>query len=392
MSRGKGTIAVWGGETGHERYENSTQIPVVPSVSFGYSDLDEWRDVALGHKPGHIYSRNSNPTVRAFEEKVAALEGAPAATSFATGMAAISSTFFTFLRPGDRIVSTRDSYGGTNKLFTEFLPGFGITAALCDTHDYVQVEAAVAGGCRMLYLESPTNPTAKVVDIERLAVAGRAAGALVVIDNTFATPINQNPLELGADLVIHSATKFLGGHADALGGVVCGSPEVIAALHHFREINGASLSPVDAYALLRGMKTLQLRVERQNASAMTVARWLECHPAVEKVNYPGLESHERHDVAKRQMRGFGGMLSFAVRGGFEAIKAFLPRLEHAHRAANLGCVETVVGPPAVTSHVECTEEERRAAGIPEGLVRYSTGIEDVEDLIADLGRALAVLE
>ncbi|MGE0521188.1 MAG: cystathionine gamma-synthase family protein [Candidatus Binatia bacterium] len=392
MSLGKGTIAVWGGETGHERYEKSTQVPVVPSVSFGYGDLDEWREVALGSRPGHIYSRNSNPTVRAFEEKVAALEGAQVATSFATGMAAISSTFFTFLRPGDRIVSTRDSYGGTNKLFTEFLPSFGITATLCDTHDYVQIETEVARGCRMLYLESPTNPTTKVVDIERLAATGRAAGALVVVDNTFATPINQNPLALGADIVIHSATKFLGGHADALGGVACGSPAMIATLHHFREINGASLSPMDAYALLRGMKTLQLRIERQNASAMTVARWLERHAAVEKVNYPGLRSHERHDVAKRQMRGFGGMLSFAVRGGFEAIKAFLPRLEHAHRAANLGCVETVVGPPAVTSHVECTEEERRAAGIPEGLVRYSTGIEDVGDLIADLGQALAVLE
>lgn len=387
----KSTTAVWGGEAGAARFERSTQMPIVPGVSFGYDDLDEWREVALGRREGHIYSRNSNPTVAAFEDKVRALEGAEAATSFASGMAAISAVCFAFLRPGMRLVSTHDSYGGTNKLFREFLPQFGIEVELCDTHDYAAIEAQVARGCRLLYLETPTNPTLKVLDIARLAKAAHAAGALVVVDNTVATPINQNPLGLGADIAIHSATKFLGGHADALGGAACGAKEHVRALHHFREINGASLSPVDAYALLRGMKTLALRVERQNASAMTLARWLSMHPAVERVNYPGLASHERHDVARRQMRGYGGLLSFGLRGGLDAIREFLPRLEYAHRAANLGCVETVVGPPAVTSHVECTAEERRLAGIPEGLVRYSTGIEDVEDLIVDLERALGAL-
>jgi cystathionine gamma-synthase len=229
----------------------------------------------------------------------------------------------------------------------------------------------------------------KITDIARLAEAAHRVGALVAVDNTFATPINQNPLNLGADLVLHSATKFLGGHADALGGAACGSRELVQRLYHFREINGATLSAGDAYSLLRGMKTLALRVARQNDSAMTIARWLTRHPAVEHVNYPGLDSHPNHDIAARQMRGFGGMLSFSVRGGLDAIKVFLPKLEFAHRAANLGCVETVVGPPSVTSHVECTAEERAAAGIPEGLVRYSTGIEDVADLIADLEQALA---
>lgn len=386
------TTAVWGGETGHARYEGATQVPVVHSVSFGYESLDEWRDVALGKRPGHIYSRNTNPTVRAFEEKVAALERAEAATSFASGMAAISATLFTLLRPGDRVVSIKDSYGGTHKLFVEFLPQFGIEVELCDTTDHARIEAEVAKGCKLLYLESPTNPTVKVVDIERLARAGHEAGAVVAVDNTFATPINQNPLALGADLVIHSATKYLGGHADALGGAACGAKSLVERLYHFREINGAALSPDDAYSLVRGMKTLALRVERQNESALEVARWLQQHPAVERVNYPGLESHEGHGIARRQMRGFGGMLSFAVRGGLEAIAKFLPRLEYANRAANLGCVETVVGPPVVTSHVECTDEERRAAGIPEGLVRYSTGIEDVSDLIEDLDQALAALK
>jgi cystathionine gamma-synthase len=387
----KATIAVWGGELGHEAYEHATQVPVVHSVSFGYQDIDTWHAVAVGEQPGHIYSRNTNPTVRAFEEKIRDLEGAEAATSFSSGMAAISATCFALLRPGDRVVSIRDSYGGTNKLFTEFLPAFGIEVRLCNTTDFAELEAELARGCKLLYLETPTNPTVKIVDIARLTRAAHAVGALVAVDNTFATPINQNPLQLGADLVLHSATKYLGGHADALGGAACGSRQLITKLHHFREINGATLAPLDAYNLLRGMKTLALRVARQNESAMTIARWLHGRREVEQVNYPGLETHLHHDVARRQMRGFGGMLSFSVRGGLDAIKVFLPRLHYVHRAANLGCVETVVGPPSVTSHVECTAEERAAAGIPEGLVRYSTGIEDVSDLIADLEQALTVL-
>jgi len=385
---GTGTASVWAGEQSHAPFERSTQIPVVHSVSFGYDDIDTWQAVALGKEAGHIYSRNTNPTVRAFEEKICALEGAEVATSFATGMAAISSTLFTFLRPGDRLVSIKDSYGGTNKLFTEFLPAFGIQVRLCDTTDFQQIEQETRLGCKLLYLETPTNPTVKIVDIERLAKVAHEVGALVVVDNTFATPINQNPIPLGADVVLHSATKFLGGHADALGGAACGTQALIQEIYHFREINGAALSPADAYNLLRGMKTLSLRVTRQNDSALKIARWLQTHPAVDQVNYPGLESHVHHDVAARQMKGFGGVLSFGVRSGLPGIKRFLPRLQYAHRAANLGCVETVVGPPSVTSHVECTPEERAAAGIPEGLVRYSTGIEDVEDLIRDLDQAL----
>jgi cystathionine gamma-synthase len=211
----------------------------------------------------------------------------------------------------------------------------------------------------------------------------------VVVDNTFATPINQSPLELGAHLVVHSATKFLGGHADALGGVICGPKELVERIYHFREINGAALDPMAAYLLLRGMKTLHLRIRQQNESALEIARFLEEHPLVEQVFYPGLESHENHDVAGRQMRGFGGVLSFQIKGGFESVRDFLPRLRYAHLAANLGAVDTIAGPPATTSHVECTAEEREELGIPESLVRYSVGIEDTEDLIADLEQALA---
>ena len=384
-----GTLSVWAGE---EEYlmQNATQVPVAHSVSFGYKNVDEWLQVALGQKPGHIYGRNTNPTVHVFEEKARQLEGAEAATSAATGMGIISSTLFALLSPGDRVVSVKDTYGGTNKLFIEFLPRFQIKVTLCDTVDHEEIEAEVAKGCKVLYLESPTNPTVKVIDIARLAKAGREAGAIVIVDNTFATPINQNPLHLDADLVLHSATKFLGGHADALGGVICGKKELIDRIYHFREINGATLHPTAAYLLLRGMKTLHLRIRQQNESALKIARFLESHPVVGRVFYPGLESHKGHKIARRQMRGFGGVLSFELKENtFEAVRQFLPRLHYAHMAANLGAVETIAGPPATTSHVECTAEERAAMGIPESLIRYSVGVEDTEDLIADLEQALS---
>lgn len=384
---GLGTRAVWSGEHG-ERWAGATQVSVALSVSFGYATVEEWFEVALGHRPGHIYGRNTNPTVAAFEEKLKDLEGAEAATSFSSGMAAISNTLFTLLSPGDRVVSIRDTYGGTNKLFVEFLPRFQIGVTLCDTTDHEAIEAAMARGCKLLYLESPTNPTVKIVDIARLSAAAHRYGALAVVDNTLATPMNQRPLELGADLVIHSATKFLGGHADALGGGVCGPSDLVNRIYHFREINGACLEPMSAYLLLRGMKTLHLRVRQQNETAMRIARFLESHSRVARVFYPGLAAHENHDIACRQMTGFGGVLSFALHGGFEAVKEFLPRLRYANLAANLGAVETVAGPPATTSHVESKPEERAASGIPEALIRYSVGIEDADDLIADLEQAL----
>ncbi len=385
-----GTQCVWAGEESY-LMQGATQVPVVHSVSFGYDDVDDWLAVALGQKEGHIYGRNTNPTVHAFEEKVRQLEGAEAATSASTGMGIISSALFALLSPGDRVVSVKDTYGGTNVIFTEFLPRFNIEIALCDTTDHAQIEVEIAKGCEIVYLESPTNPTTKVVDIARLAAAAQNVGATVIVDNTFATPINQNPLTLGADLVLHSATKFLGGHADALGGVICGGKGLVEQVYHFREINGATLHPMAAYLLLRGMKTLELRIRQQNKSAMKIAQYLESHPAIERVFYPGLASHAGYVIAQKQMRGFGGMLSFMLKeNSLDAVRQFLPRLRYAHSAANLGAVETIVGPPATTSHVECTAEERAAMGIPESLIRYSTGIENTDDLIADLDQALQV--
>ncbi|MDC3237274.1 cystathionine gamma-synthase family protein [bacterium] len=392
QSIGKGTCSVWAGE---EEYlmQNATQVPVVHSVSFGYKDVNEWQKVASGKQSGHIYSRNTNPTVEVFENKICRLENAQAATSASTGMGIISSTLFALLRPGQRIVSVKDTYGGTNKIFTEFLPRINVEVTLCNTTDHEAIESEVDRGCDLLYLETPTNPTIKIIDLARLAKAGKKNGAVVVVDNTFATPINQQPLALGADLVLHSATKFLGGHADAMGGVVCGEKELIKQIYHYREINGATLDSMSAYLLLRGMKTLALRIERQNSNALKIAKYLSSHPKIEKVNYPGLESHEGYEIAKRQMTGFGGMLSFILKENtFEAVGRVLASFKYAHSAANLGSVETIVGPPATTSHVECSKEERQAMGIPESLIRYSTGIEDIRDLVDDLDNALSKLK
>lgn len=383
-----GTEAVWAGEE-HLFADGAICLPVYNSVTFGYEDMDDWFAVATGRKPGHIYSRNTNPTVRPLEDKIRILDGGEEATSFSTGMAAISNTLFAMLAPGERVVAIKDTYGGSNKVFIEFLPRLNIDVCLCDTSDFEAIEAEVSKGCKVLYLESPTNPTLKVVDIERLAAAAHAVGAIVVVDNTFATPINQKPLALGADLVVYSATKYLNGHSDVMGGLVVGRKALVDKIFHYREITGATLHPQSAYMILRGMKTLELRIQRHNENGMRVAQYLASHPKVEKVFYPGLETHLNHEIARKQMRGFGGMLSFSLKGGFEAVVKVLEALKFAHKAASLGSVGTLVGPPKTTSHVELSADERAAAGIPESLIRYSAGIENGDDLIADLEQALA---
>ena len=371
----KGTSSVWAGELGVFD-QGAITTPIFNSVTFGYEDMDEWFDVALGKKPGHIYSRNTNPTVRPLEEKI-------------MHMAAISNTLFTFLHPNDRVVAIKDTYGGSNKIFIEFLPQMNVDVQMCDTTDFDQIEAEVKKGCKLLYLETPTNPTLKIVDIKRLAKVAHDQGAIVVVDNTFATPINQRPLELGADIVVYSATKFLNGHSDVMGGLAVGKKDLIQQIFHYREITGATLHPWSAYLIIRGMKTLELRIQRQNENAMKVAQYLSQHEKVDQVFYPGLETHLNHNIAKEQMDGFGGMLSFSLKGGFDSVKKLLPQLKFAHKAASLGSVGTLVGPPKTTSHVELTAEERANAGIPESLIRYSAGIENSEDLISDLENGLA---
>jgi cystathionine gamma-synthase len=369
----------------------SSLPPIVENAAFAFTDLETWRAVALRETPGDTYSRNSNPTERQFETIVADLEGAQAGLSFSTGMSAIHTTLFALLDPGQRAVSIRDAYGATYLHFTQILPRFGIKCEVCETTDEAQILNEINKGCDVLYLETPTNPLLRVVDLKKLSEAAHTVGAKVIVDNTFATPINQHPIELGADLVIHSATKYLSGHNDLTGGVVVGSADLIEKIYKYRELTGPGLGPRRAHLLLRSIKTLGLRVQRQNENALAMARYLDVHPKIGKVHYPGLEEHPNHIVAKSQMEGFGGVLSFEVPGGLDAIARFLPHLQYAYMAPNLGQVETVVGPPALTSHVELTPEERVASGVPEGLVRYAVGIEDIEDLQADMEAALKLI-
>lgn len=380
------TKSIWAGEE-TSLIGGATQVPIVNSVAYGYQDITEWENVIRGKAEGYVYGRYKNPTVEAFEEKIRNLENAEAAVSFSTGMAAITNTMFALLSPGDRIVSVKDTYGGTNRLFLDILPRFGIKVTLCETNDHAAIEEEMEKGCNILYLETPTNPTMQISDIARLAKVAHQVGAIVIVDNTMATPINQKPLTLGADLVVHSATKYLGGHADALGGVLCGNTELIQQVYEYRMITGAALDPTAAYSLLRGMKTLEIRIARQNENALEIAQYLQASPYVETVYYPGLQNDHNHELAKKQMTGFGGILSFSLKGGIVATNKFLPKLKFAHLAANLGAVETTIGPITTTSHAECTLEEIREAGIPEGLIRYSAGIENVADLIADLEQA-----
>ncbi len=362
---------------------------ICQNSAFAFKDLAEWRSVALNETEGYLYSRNSNPTTTQFENKIAALEGAESATSFATGMAAISTTLLALLRAPQRAVTVRDAYGATFLLFSQILPEFGVNCQVCNTDDSEEIEAAISQGCDLLYLESPTNPAIKVLDLKRLIAAAHKVGAVTVVDNTFATPINQRPISLGADLVVHSATKFLGGHGDVMGGVLCGRKELVEKVYRFRELTGPSLDPNSAYLLLRSLKTLGLRIQRHNENALALARYLEKHPKVERVHYPGLESHPGHQIAKDQMSGFGGVLSFELKGGMTSVERFLPRLQYAYLAPNLGQVDTVAGPTALTSHLELSPEEIAASGVPEGLIRYSVGIEDLEDLTKDIDNALA---
>lgn len=385
--RGFSTTAVWGGEDEPVAL-GSSQPPIFHTAPFSYPDMSSWYAAAEGRAPGYIYSRISNPTVAVFEEKLKALEGAGAAAGFASGMAAISNTLFALLSPGDRLVSVRDTYGGTSKMFLDFLPRMDVDVTLVETGNDEALEQAIATGCKIVYLETPTNPTLKILDLERAIRAARKVAAIVVVDNTFATPLGQRPLAQGADLSLHSATKFLGGHDDALGGVIAGNARLVDEIRRFRDVTGACLSPFAAYLLLRGMKTLELRFRRQNETAMAIALRLSEHDGIERVFYPGLSAHPGHSVARSQMTGFGGVLSFAVKGGVEAAERVIDNLSVAQRAASLGCVTTLVGVPATTSHIECSAEERAQLGIPEGLVRYSCGIENAEDLLSDLEQAL----
>jgi cystathionine gamma-synthase len=383
------TIAVRGGEPRRKAHDAVT-TPIVCTATYAFSSTQEIRDHFEGRIEREEYGRYGNPTVSAAERKVAALEGAEAAVLFDSGMSAITTTLWAMLKPGDHIVLTSDCYRRTRQFVQTVLTRFGVEHSFVDPSDYAGIEAAIGDRTRLFITESPTNPYLHVVDLPRLAEIRerRNRRCKLLIDSTLATPINQRPLEQGADLVAHSCTKFIAGHNDVLAGAICGSRAFVDALREFRGMVGGLLGPHAAYLVIRGAKTLALRMERHNSSALRIAQFLEGHPAVERVFYPGLASHPNHEIAKRVMKGFGGMVSFLVRGDAESCAGFIDACVIPCVGPSMGGVETLIEQTALMSFYELTSEERLKVGIRDNLVRLSVGIEHPDDLIADLKQAL----
>ncbi len=358
-------------------------VPIHLSSTFARKVLEE--SVA-----GYSYSRSGNPTRNALEKRLAALENARFGLAFASGMAAISAVSFALLRPGDHIVAFDDLYGGTKRLLTKIInEQFNIELSYVDARDVRKVKNAIKENTKVIWLETPTNPLMKLCDIRAISEVAKDENVKVVIDNTFASPYFQRPLELGADIVVHSMTKYLNGHSDSIGGaVMLSNEELYDRIKFYQKAMGAILSPFDSYLVLRGIKTLAVRMERHNENALKIAEYLEAHPKVRKVNYPGLKSHPQHDLAKRQMSGFGGMLSFEIKGGLREAKTFLEGLRIFSLAVSLGGVESLIEHPATMTHASVPQEEKERIGITDSLIRMSVGIENVEDLIEDLDSSL----
>ena len=362
--------------------------PIYETTTFVFDSADAVRRYNQGGSGLYLYSRYENPTVVAAEEKLAAVEGAERALAFGSGMAASSTLLLALLKSGDEVVCSAASYGGTFHLIEDFLPKFGIAHRFVSLDELRVPEAVIGERTRIVWFESPSNPHLRCVDIPAIAAACRARNVLSVIDNTFASPINQRPLEMGVDLVMQSATKYLNGHSDVLAGVVSGRRELVHEVEMARRKLGGVLDPQPAYALGRALKTLPLRMVRHNANGMAVAAALEGHPAVARVYYPGLASHPDHAIAKRQMSGFGGMVCIDLKGGEAAACRAFDRLRVISRAASLGGVESLCSLPVLTSHWGYADEALAKAGVTRGMMRFSLGLEDPEDLIADVKQAL----
>ncbi|MEM3726042.1 MAG: aminotransferase class I/II-fold pyridoxal phosphate-dependent enzyme [Candidatus Bathyarchaeia archaeon] len=384
--RGFSTEAVHGGEFRDSK--GAVVSPIYETSVFAFKSTKKLIDVINEKAEGYIYTRYDNPTVRAVEKRVALLEKAEDAAAFSSGMAAVTSTIFTLVSSGDHVISTMDLYGGTLTFFQEFLPRLGVSVSFVEAASHAEIEKALRGNTRVIYAETPTNPTLKVVDLHKIAALAKKNGVTTVIDSTLASPYNLRPIEFGVDVVVHSATKYLGGHNDVTAGIVCGSKDFIQKLKKTRKIFGGTLDPIAAWLLLRGLKTLALRMERHNKNGMLVAKYLEKHPKVKKVYYPGLPSHPQHSIAKKQMRGFGGVVSFEIKGDFEKTVKFVESLKLCTLAASLGGTETLVTQPATSSHYFISPEQRLKAGITDQLIRLALGIEDPEDIISDLEEAL----
>lgn len=386
------TLVVHAGEERPNPYHAVT-TPIVQTSTYTFDNTADLRAFKQAEVEGARlrrgeYGRYGNPTAWAVEEKVAALEGAEDALLFASGMSAVTTAFLTLLSPGDHLILTQDCYRKTRVFCNTMLRRLGIETTFVPMGDYEALQGALRPQTRLVFTEIPTNPYLRVVDLRRAADIVHARGARFFVDSTFATPYNLRPLEHGADLITHSATKYLGGHNDLLAGLLLGPQELIGPLREAQSMLGAIVDPSCAYLLLRGLKTLGLRMQRHNENGLRVARFLETHPAVEKVFYPGLESHPDHAVAQRQMRGFGGVVSFEVRGGMAGVETFIDALHIPLIGPSLGGVESLIEQPALMSHYELDPVQRQAIGVSDGLVRYAVGVEDAEDLIADLAQAL----
>lgn len=390
---GLDTLAVRGGESSRHGYAAVT-TPIVCTATYRFDGSAEIADHFEGRVAREEYGRYGNPTVRAAEQKISALEGADETVLFPSGMSAMTTLLLAMLKPGDHVVMTSDCYRRTRQFIRTTLLKFGVQHSFVAPGDYEGLEAALARpGTRLLITEAPTNPLLYVADLPRLAsLCGRQRGVKLLVDSTLFTAYNVRPLECGADLVLHSCTKYMGGHNDLLAGSVSGGRDIIGALREARGVFGSMPDPHTAYLLIRGLKTLAVRMRQHNANALAMARFLETHPQVERVYYPGLASHPDHEIAARISAGFGGMVSFLVRGGLDSTSRFVDNCRIPIIAPSMGGVETLMEQPALMSFYELSPEQRTTIGIAENLVRLSVGLEDVSDLIADLAGALARLE
>jgi cystathionine beta-lyase/cystathionine gamma-synthase len=365
--------------------------PIYQTAMFRAESADDFGERASRPRHPEFYTRFGNPNRVQVESVLAELEGAESALVTASGMAAASTAVLTLVRQGDHVVAQNNHYGGTLTLVRDFLPKFGVEFTQVDQTDVAAFRSAIRPNTKLVIVESPSNPVMKITDLRAVAALARQHGALTIADNTFATPLNQRPLDLGVDLVFHSATKYFGGHSDLIAGVIMGSATLLEKAWNTSVILGGVLAPFDAWLLLRGVRTLSLRVRQQNDNALALARFLETQPAVKAVHYPGLESHPQHELASRQMSGFGGMLSFEVKGGYKAASCFLQKVRLASHAVSLGGVETLVVNAAANFLHYMSAEEAERSGVSTGLVRVSAGIEAASDLIADFKQALASL-
>ncbi len=375
---------------GHNRTaEGEHSEPIFTTSSFVFGSAAEAAARFDGDEPGNIYSRFTNPTVACFEQRLAALEGGEACVATASGMSAILSTCMALLQTGDHIVSSRSIFGATNALFNKYLARMGISTSYVPLNDRAAWEAAIGPKTRLLYAETPSNPLTELGDIAVLADLAHAHGLLLVVDNCFCTPALQQPLALGADIVIHSATKYLDGQGRCVGGAVVGDAKRVGEdVFGFLRTAGPTMSPFNAWVFLKGLETLKLRMQAHSENALALARWLEQQETVERVYYPGLPSHPQHDLAQRQQKAAGGMLSFVVKGGREQAWRLIDATRMISITANLGDAKTTITHPATTTHGRLTDEERRAAGIEEGLLRIAVGLEDIEDIQRDLATGL----